>query len=458
MSKPRSTTASKGTIVVTKTKGIVIIGNGIAGNSAASAIRQFDHAARITMISDERQPLYSPCAFHKYFSGELQRPKLFLKQFNDYTREGIRTVFGRKVSEVDIGNRIVWIGDERVPFDKLILATGSKLLPPPIKGIQKSGAFVVKTMDDALAISQYPARTVAVLGSGPIGIETAVAFRKKGLKVLLIEMFDRVLPRLFDRTAAILIQEILENHGIRVLTQEKVAEIVGEETVQGLVTDKQALDCQMVIMATGALPNTELAIRAGVATGAQGGVKIDEYMVTSVEDIYSCGDCIESRDAVTGQSALSMLWHNAKRQGQVAGLNAAGKRSRYAGAINATSMELFGTHVASLGIGASSAYPDDQETYEIIDTTRGSGLCRIILKDNRMVGIQLINNLQHGGVLLSRMVKKETVFAMPKCGTSGASLSMRPWNYWMKIYGLADSQPVSGRQQMDAASTSRTGW
>lgn len=435
--------ASKGTIVVTKTKRIVIIGNGIAGNSAASAIREFDHRARITMISDERQPLYSPCAFHKFFSGELQQPKLFLKQFDDYAREGIRTIFGRKVSEIDVRNRIVRIGDERVPFDKLILATGSKLLPPPIKGVQKRGAFVLKTMDDALAISQYPAKTVVVLGSGPIGIETAVAFRKKGLEVVLIEMFDRVLPRLFDRTAAVLIQEILENHGIRVLTQEKAAEIVGEKIVQGLVTDKQAIDCQMVILATGALPNTELAVQAGVATGSQGGIKTNPYMATSIEDIYSCGDCIESRDAVTGQSALSMLWHNAKRQGRAAGLSAAGKRSRYVSAINATSMELFGTHVASMGIGSASAYPDDQQTYETVDTARGSALCRIILKDNRMVGIQLIKNLQHGGVLLSRMVKKERLFARPKGVTLGTSQSMRPWNYWMKAYGLADSEPVS---------------
>ena len=442
VSKLCSSTANEGTIVVTKTKSIVIIGNGIAGNSAASAIREFDRTARITMISDERLPLYSPCAFHKFFSGELQQPKLFLKQFDEYARDGIRTVFGRKVSEIDIGSRIVRIGDEAVHFDKLILATGSQLLPPPIKGIQKRGAFVVKTMDDALAVSQYPARSVAVLGSGPIGIETAVAFRKKGLEVALIEMFDRVLPRLFDRTAAALIQEILENHGIRVLTQEKVAEIVGEESVQGLVTDKQALDCQMVIMATGARPNTELAVRAGVATGPQGGIKTDPYMLTGSEDIYSCGDCIESRDAVTGQNALSMLWHNAKRQGRVAGLNAAGKRSRYAGAINATSMELFGTHVASLGIGAASAYPDDQQKYETVDTARGSALCRIILKDNRMVGIQMIKNLQHGGVLLSRMVKKDKLFAAPKGVPFGASKFMRPWNYWMKAYGLADSEPV----------------
>jgi NADH oxidase (H2O2-forming) len=141
---------------------IVVIGNGIAGNSAAEAIRKFDPTARVTLVSDEEHPLYSPCAFHKYFSGDMDEQKLFLKKFEHYSRLGIHTIFGKTVSEIDLLKREVCLDSMRIPFGRLILATGSKASLPPFKGIGKKGVFPFKTLKDARTLP-HPAKKVVVV-------------------------------------------------------------------------------------------------------------------------------------------------------------------------------------------------------------------------------------------------------------------------------------------------------
>lgn len=160
---------------------IVIIGNGIAGNAAACAVRQYDREARVTLLSEESDPMYSPCAFHKYLSGEMALSKLYLNRTEDDTEEGTQTIFGQKVFSVDGRAKEVRTGEKIIPFDKLILATGGLPFVPPLKGADKEGVFVLKTLKDAQSISRFEAKSAVVIGSGPIGIEAAIALRRKGL-------------------------------------------------------------------------------------------------------------------------------------------------------------------------------------------------------------------------------------------------------------------------------------
>lgn len=120
---------------------IVIIGNGIAGNSAASAIRNFDKDVDIVLISDEKHPLYSPCAFYKYLAEEIEHSKLFLRKLENYSDEGIRIIFGEKVSKVNVSTGEIFIGEESIHFDKMIMATGSKAFFPQLKGEIKKGSL-----------------------------------------------------------------------------------------------------------------------------------------------------------------------------------------------------------------------------------------------------------------------------------------------------------------------------
>ena len=411
---------------------IIIIGNGIAGNSAAEAIRKFNTDVGITIISEESNPLYSPCAFYKYLAGVMKKEELFLKTFEDYSEHGIRVILGNKVSRVDAQIKEVVIEDKSIQFDKLVLATGSKPILPPIKGVDKKGVFAPKTIDNAQFMFNYPAKKVVVVGSGPIGIEMAIAFRKKGLEVSIIELFNRVVPRLFDDYASSILREVMERQGIDILTENKVSEIIGDESVKGVVTDSNELPCDMVIMAAGVKPNTELAENIGLEIGTLGGIKTDDYMATNVEDIYACGDCIEAKDAITSENTLSLLWPNAKRQGSIAGSNCAGQQKRFIGSTNATSLEVFGTY--ALSVGKSAASFKSQNDYDIVERTNGSKYYRLIISGNRLVGMQLINSCEYAGLLFSKMLRKDDLTELKKTALDDELLSIRPWHYWVHYF------------------------
>ena len=160
---------------------VVAIGNGVAGNTAVSIIRQFESHADITIISEEVYPEYCACALPQYLAGELKRVKVFLRTKKDYSREGIKTIFGRKVTQVSPESKEVFLGNKSLTYDKLIIATGSKPIIPPIKGVNLDGVFSLKSLGDADQICRYLGRRAGVVGSGPVGVETSVALNKKGL-------------------------------------------------------------------------------------------------------------------------------------------------------------------------------------------------------------------------------------------------------------------------------------
>jgi len=412
---------------------IVVIGNGIAGNSAAEAIRKFDPTARVTLVSDEEHPLYSPCAFHKYFSREMEERKLFLKNFDHYSRLGIHALLGKTISEIDLTKREVCLDSMRIPFAKLILATGSKASLPPFKGIEKKGVFTLKTLKDAREIFSHPAKKVVVVGSGPTGIEAAVGLRKKGLKVILLSR-SRMLRKLFDEEAATLLKSSLERGGIEVFTGEQVSEIIGGGTVEGLDTNKRRLTCDMIILSSGVHPNVELARNSGLEIGKLRGIKTDDYLMTNAEEIYACGDCVESKDMITGEVVLSLRWPNAKRQGFICGWNCSGERKRFTGSFNITTLEIFGTYAVSAGVGAAS--PEGEKLYETAEKKEGSTYTRLVMKDKALVGMQLINKSEYGGLLLSRMLRKDNLLEAAREVQNDKLLSRKPWNYWMKHYSL----------------------
>jgi NADH oxidase (H2O2-forming) len=414
---------------------VVIIGNGIAGNSASEAIRKFDKSVDITLVSDEDTPLYSPCAFHKYLSGEMEKHKLLIKKLADYTREGIRVLFGEKITEVDLQSKNIFIENKSIAFDKLIFATGSRAILPPLKGINKTGVFSLKTLSDAENIFSRQSSTVVVVGSGPIGLEAAIALKKRGLTVYLIEILNRILPRLFDDANARLLRQILEQHGLKVLTGERVTEILGDNSVKGLQTDRRQIDCDTVIMAAGVRPESELAKKAGLILSAGGSIPVDEHMQVNVEDVYACGDCVAARDIISGNNTVSMLWHNARRQGIVAGFNCLGYRKKFTGSFDATSIDIFGNYALSLGKNSSSFHSPDE--YDVIEKISDSASYRFVIVDNRVVGAQLINQTERVGSLASVMWRKEDfIRGLAEISLDKKLLLAKPWRYWMQNYAV----------------------
>ena len=374
---------------------IVIIGNGIAGNTAAESIRRLDAQAKITLISEEPCPEYSACVLCDYISRELPKKRVFLKNKKDYERLAINTVFGKKVDDIDtLGKRVV-IEDQEHSYDKLILAAGSEPMIPPIKGVKKRGVFPLKTLDDAQAILRHKGKKAVVIGSGPIGIEATVALKKKGYDVHLIELLGWILPRLLEEECSRVATGILYKNGIHVVVAEKVNEIYGRRGVEGVSTDHRQIDCDTVILSAGVKPRTELTKKIGISLGPLAGIRVNTRMETDQPDIYACGDCAEVTLPGTDETVSSLLWLSAKQQGEIAGWNSVGMVRQYSVPMNVISLRVFDTYIASI---SHPKYSPDRK-YEKIEKRLKDLYSRMILEDGIIRSVQTVGKSDEMGIL-----------------------------------------------------------
>lgn len=410
---------------------IVIIGNGVAGNSAASVIRKFDRVANIIMISNEAYPHYSACVLANYISGDLDRERVFLKNLEDYSREGISVIWDESVLGVDIAEKRVLLEGRDISYDELVLATGSKPIVPPIEGVDKEGVFTFKSLADADKIAGSSGETAVVIGAGFIGVEASVALRKRGWEVFNISR-RWLLPRVFDEKPSLLIKEVMEEQGIKVLTRERTVRILGNGRVEMVVTDKRQIKCDMVVLATGLTPEVELAEQAGLEIGAVSGIKVDKQMMTTAKDVYACGDCVQARDIITGEDSLSLLWHNAKEQGEVVGYNCSGAYRSYIGSLNITGLDIFGTHAVAIGHTMDRFKDTKLEIIESDDDNRYYH--RLLIADGILVGAQFVGKAENVGPLLFAIRRGESLEKIQRIIGNADFLSRNPWCYRMHPY------------------------
>jgi NADH oxidase (H2O2-forming) len=407
----------------------VIVGNGIAGISAAHAIRMTSNDALITIVSDEAEPAYSACLLADYIGGKLNRDNVIIKNFFEYSRDRISLLSSQKVVGMSVKDKRVILENESLPYDKVIIATGSKPVIPAGIAIDKSGIFTFKSLKDADKISRWKGHVAVIVGSGPIGLEAGMALKRKGYRVIILELLSHVLPKAFDEHPAAIIKSLLEQRGIEVLEREKLVEIVGKDSVSGVMTDKRTITCDTVVLATGMKPRGSWVI-GKVDIGKHGGILVSDTMATSLPDVFACGDCVDARDLVTGRSAPSMLWHNARRQGEVAGYNAAGISVNCDGSLNVTGVTIFGTQAVSIGIGSS----DGLSGLEVIERKGEGAYQRVLLQNSEVVGAQSVNWSEDMGRLLTSMVRKEIVGASVDALTKKRvpPRTMRPFAYVQK--------------------------
>ncbi|MFC1951356.1 NAD(P)/FAD-dependent oxidoreductase [Chloroflexota bacterium] len=404
---------------------VIIIGNGIAGNTAAAAIRECDPQSRITIISDESVPLYSACVLPSYLASEIERQRVFLKSFNDYAEQGIKTIMGQRAAEIDLERKRLLLENKALLYDKLIIATGGKCLIPAIDGVKLEGVFPFKSLGDTDRISSYVGKKAVVMGSGPVGTKASIALRTRGIEVsIALRTRQWVAPRVFDEAASLLIQAVLEEHGINILVGEKVVNILGNRKVKGVTTDKREIDCDMVVLGAGIRPNVELAQRAGIEIGSLGGIKVNQHMETNARDVFACGDCVESKDMVTGENTLSLLWPNAKLQGAVAGYNCVGVHKSYPGSLKIIGINVFGTNAVSIGTTLTDL--DNNSGVEVIEKTQGNSYLRLVVLDGVLVGAQAVGKIRDMGVLLGAALRRDNLKDIHRVVNNRILLSMNP--------------------------------
>jgi NADH oxidase (H2O2-forming) len=381
---------------------IAVVGGGVAGDEAAVTAKKLAPKDRVVLITEENHPLYSACVLADYVCDEMPKSRVYLRGIDEYTQLGIESMTGTRVAGWSPEDRELQTSGGAVPYDRLILATGSRPFIPPIPGADKKGVMPLKTLDDADRIRATKGTAAVVVGSGPVGIEAALALRELGWEVTIVELMDRVLPRIFDAPIAAMAVQHLARAGVQVLVGEKVLEVLGDARVQGVRTDRRTIEAQLAVMVVGMRPEVTLAKAGGVKLGASGGIRVDPYLATSVANVWACGDCVESADRLTGKRGLYMLWNNARIQGRVAGSNAAGQHLSYTGSLNVTTVNFEGQAAASVGHLAADL-PESE--VEVIHRDGHDGAVTLVIHQGRLVGAQVVGHTERLGALMGLIMK-----------------------------------------------------
>ncbi len=357
----------------------VIVGNGLAGTMAAKSLRELDPSVEIEIIAEERYPYYPRPNLIDYLAGVLSYEKLFAFPPNWHERQNIAVRLATPVVRIDPATGTVATGDGRTStFDRLLLANGSAAVIPPVRGADKKGVFVLRTLDDAQAILEAltTRRRVAVLGGGLLGLEIARALRARGAEVSVNEFFDRLLPRQLDPPGAALLKAQLERLGIGVRLGASAEEITGEGEASGLrFQDGGSIAADMVIFAAGVRPNVALAKQAGIE--ADRGVIVDDHLRTSHPAVYAAGDVAQHKGRVYGIIPASF------DQARAAAFNMLGMEKRYEGTVPSNTLKVVGIFVTSVGL----VNPEGPGYEMIVNEDTGAGTYRkLVLKDGILAG------------------------------------------------------------------------
>ncbi len=329
-------------------KTVVVIGNGLVGHRFCEKLVEFDAAGeyRLVTFCEEPRPAYDRVHLTSYF-GHRDPSKLAVARLEWYCDNGIEIHVGDRAREIDRARRVV-VSDAgvQVPYDRVVLATGSRPFVPPIQGVDKRGVFVYRTIEDLDAIIEHAkfARSCAVIGGGLLGLEAAKAAYDLGLETHVVEFAPRLMPRQVDDAGSQLLVRKIEDLGVRVHLRKSTRQVLGNGRVVGMsFVDGDSLEVDMIIVSAGIRPRDELALSCGLEVGERGGVAVNDELQTSDPQIYAIGEAALHRGMVYGLIAPG--WEMA----DVAAGRFVGRDVRFVGADLSTKLKLMGVDVASFG-------------------------------------------------------------------------------------------------------------
>lgn len=365
---------------------VVVIGNGIAGVTAADYVRRRHPACEIHLIGQEQHHLYNRMGIERLIYGRSAMQGLYLLPESWYEEHAITTWLNTRVSVIEREQKRVRLGTgETLPYDRLILATGSASTIPPIEGVRVPGAFVLREAADALAIRAYAqqagVRHAVIAGAGLLGLEAAYALQRLGLRTTVLERSDSLLRRQLDARGAEYLRGYLEGLGLEILTQAETVALEGDGRLERVrLRDGRTLPASIFLIAAGISPHTELARDAGLRVGR--GVIVDDAMRTSDPLIFACGDVAEYRGEIQG------LWPTAVAQAKVAGLNAVASSRQFTGIVPVALLKVAGIDLISIGQIAVQTPDESEIVLEEIAEHRYRKL--VIGPDGRIIGAILL--------------------------------------------------------------------
>ncbi len=378
----------------------VIVGTSAAGVSCISAIRKIDSEGEIVAISKEKYHPYTPVFLAEVLTGDMEERELFFKGEDFFKKMNAEPILGKEAVKIHTRKKVLELLDgERIDYDRLLIATGSRAFIPPVDGMDNEGVYPLHRLDNVRRMNERAeeSESAVVIGAGPIGLEAAYALRKKGLAVTVVEMLDRILPLMLDRELSEMVMHEFTDKGIEFILGTPVSRVLGDGEVSGVMVGDRKIPADLVVVATGVRPNKEIAERSGIKTNV--GIVVDRRMQTSAENVYSAGDVAEAEDAF-GDVCLTPTWANAVSQGEVAGKNMAGESVTHEGSIRVNIMKGIGTPLVSLG--HTSATLRDRK-YQMVEFKSGMVYRRAFFDSDLLIGFQSVGS--HKDVRLAGMLQ-----------------------------------------------------
>jgi len=374
----------------------VILGNGPAGVIAAETIRKRAPHDQIIMIGCEEAPPYSRMAIPYLLMGNIQEPGTYLRKDADHFEKlKIEQIRG-KASSVDLKTKKIELDGQSITFDKLLLATGSVPVQPPIPGIDLPGVHPCWTLEDARAIAKLakPGSRVLQMGAGFIGCIILEALASQKVELIVVEMGDRMVPRMMTGVAGGMIKKWVQEKGVQVFTDTRVESIAKTDSCLTVkLSNGTSLEVDLVISATGVKPNIAFLKSSGL--NIQTGILVNDQMQTSHPDVYAAGDVTESIDFSTGERIVNAIQPNAAEQARIAGISMTGGDAQSLGALQINVLDTLGLISSSFGLWAGAKGGDH---IELVDSDAYKYL-RLEFVGDVLVGATCVGTTEHIGVL-----------------------------------------------------------
>jgi nitrite reductase (NADH) large subunit len=385
----------------------VIIGNGVAGTTAAANIRKFDSEGKIIIVSDEPYPFYSRIRLPEFLSDAVEEKDLIIKKDTWYAENRIDVVLSTTVTDIDVpGKRVISSDSSAIKYDRLLIATGGLSFVPPIPGADKKGVFTLRTLNDAIAIKEFAKQSgisVVLIGGGVLGLEAGNGLRKAGNYISVVEFFPRLLPRQMDPSGAEILKAQLENTGFRFYLGAKSREITGTDKVEALVLDDGTrIDCDMILISAGLRYNPMLALKLGLPV--EKGVIVNNKMETGIPDIYAAGDLIQHNGVFYG------IWPAAEKQGEVAGINMAGGNSEYLGTIISNTLKVAGIDICAAG----DIDAEGQKDSILFKDADNYIYKKMVLQNNTLVGTILYGDIRDRQKIIKAIETRKDISTIRK--------------------------------------------
>ncbi len=367
----------------------VIVGNGVAGVTAAQTLVRADPDAEVHLIGAEPYPYYQRPRLWALIAGEIEQEDLYFRPAEWYAERGIQLRLGQTVTAIDPAAHQVTLQDgTSLGYDRLLLTTGGRSFIPPIEGAEQDGVFALRTLDDARAIKTYAENvdSALIVGGGLLGLETARALLNGQRTVTVLEIVPHLLPRQLDAPGATVLTRRLEDMGLRIQIGTQTKTILGEN---GRATGIRfgsggEIEGGLIVLSTGIRSQIGLGQDAGLDTNR--GIIVDEQLRTSAPDVYAAGDVAEFQGRVYGIIPAAI------EQARAAAANMVAQGSAtYTGTIPSTTLKIVGIELTCLG--ESTAEGDEYTVLRHIDQDKGI-YKRLTLQDLKIVGAILLGDTQ----------------------------------------------------------------